>query len=91
MSETEAKSEVREPTGPIALEKERAIPKENLLDAKKLTKHFPVAGGLFSRKRGVVHAVEDVSLSVAPGETLGLVGESGCGKSTLGRVVLRLI
>jgi peptide/nickel transport system ATP-binding protein len=43
------------------------------------------------RTRGHVHAVDDVSFSVAPGETLGLVGESGCGKSTVGKAVLRLI
>jgi oligopeptide/dipeptide ABC transporter ATP-binding protein len=49
-----------------------------------------VGQGLFGRGQ-TVHAVEDVSLSIAPGETLGLVGESGCGKSTLGRTLLRLI
>jgi peptide/nickel transport system ATP-binding protein len=62
-----------------------------LLEVRGLTKHFPVRGGVFMRTRGHVHAVDDVSFSVAPGETLGLVGESGCGKSTVGKAVLRLI
>src|SRR5215813_12598791 len=62
-----------------------------LVEARGLRKHFPVGRGLLGRPRAVVHAVEDVSLDIAAGETLGLVGESGCGKSTLGRLILRLI
>ncbi|MEW6325594.1 MAG: ABC transporter ATP-binding protein [Nitrospirota bacterium] len=67
-----------------------------LLDIAHVTKHFPVEGGLFARRartgeRAVVHAVDDVSLQMFPGEVLGLVGESGCGKSTLGRLILRLL
>ena len=63
----------------------------NLLDVKNLKVHFPVKHGLFSRVHGYVKAVDDVSLSIQPGETLGLVGESGCGKTTLGRAIIRLI
>jgi oligopeptide transport system ATP-binding protein len=62
-----------------------------LLEVSQLSKEFAASAGLFSRARGVVHAVSDVSFTLAPGETLGLVGESGSGKSTLGRAILRLI
>ncbi len=63
----------------------------NLLEVQNLQVHFPVKQGIFSPVRGYVRAVDDVSFSLASGETLGLVGESGCGKTTLGRAVVRLI
>jgi oligopeptide/dipeptide ABC transporter ATP-binding protein len=62
-----------------------------LLETRRLVKEFPIEEGLLRRVRGFVHAVDNVSLAVAPGTTRGLVGESGSGKSTFGRLVLRLI
>ena len=53
--------------------------------------HFPVRAGVLLRKVGQVHAVDDVSFTLASGETLGLVGESGCGKTTVGRTILNLL
>jgi len=62
-----------------------------LLRIENLVKRFPVKSGkLLPGEREFVHAVEDVSLEVRRGETLGLVGETGCGKSTLARCVARL-
>src|SRR4030042_1003595 len=62
-----------------------------LIEVKNLKKYHPLHQGyLFSKKRGEVKAVDDVSFDISSGETLGLVGESGCGKSTLGRSILRL-
>ncbi len=62
-----------------------------LLEVQNLKVHFPVKHGVFDRAREFVKAVDDVSFIVAPGETLGLVGESGCGKTTLGRAIVRLV
>ena len=64
---------------------------ERLLDVKDLKKHFPVRAGVVKRSKGVVKAVDGVTLFVNKGETLGLVGESGCGKTTAGRTIIRLL
>jgi len=62
-----------------------------LLEVRALVKEFPVtSGAILQRKVGSVHAVSDVSFTVAEGQTFGLVGESGCGKTTIGRVVVAL-
>ncbi|HIU18297.1 MAG TPA: ATP-binding cassette domain-containing protein [Candidatus Avidesulfovibrio excrementigallinarum] len=65
--------------------------KEPLLEVRHLSRGFDVRRGLLQTSAGRVLAVDDVSLSVMRGETLGLVGESGCGKSTLARLILRLV
>ncbi len=62
----------------------------NLLEIKGLKTWFPVRGGIFLRARAQLKAVDDITLEIRPGETLGLVGESGCGKSTLGKTIVRL-
>ena len=62
-----------------------------LLKAENLKKYFPVHKGLLKRVVGHVKAVDDISLFIRKGETLGLVGESGCGKTTTGKMILRLL
>jgi oligopeptide/dipeptide ABC transporter ATP-binding protein len=69
-----------------------AMPNQSaVLEVCDLKKYFPIRRGLLQRSRGTVFAVDGVSFTIEPGETLGLVGESGCGKSTVGRAVTRLI
>jgi len=63
----------------------------NLFEIERVTKTFPVYGGMFHKKIGDVRAVNTISFTIKQREILGLVGESGCGKSTAGRLLLRLI
>jgi oligopeptide transport system ATP-binding protein len=63
-----------------------------LVEARNLVKHFSFSSGsVIARTMGTIHAVDDVSIAIPRGRTVGLVGESGCGKSTVGRLLLRLI
>ena len=74
-----------------AAEKVLQISHETLLDVKEASREYESAGsGFFKREKGVVSAVDRVSITVNKGETYGLVGESGCGKSTVGRLIAGL-
>ena len=61
-----------------------------MVEARNLVKYYPILGGVFLKEVAAVKAVDDVSLTIRSGETMGLVGESGCGKTTFGRAILRL-
>ena len=61
-----------------------------LLEVKDLQMHYPITSGFFARQTGAVKAVDDVSFTIARGETLGLVGESGCGKTSMARSIVQL-
>jgi ABC-type oligopeptide transport system ATPase subunit len=60
-----------------------------LLEVNNLKMYFPISKGVFGKISGYVKAADEVSFSIQPGETLGLVGESGCGKTTVGRCLVR--
>jgi len=75
----------------IDARKHQLYTQKPLLELNNISKWFPVRNGLYGTSNSTIKAVDDVSLNVFPGETLGLVGESGCGKTTLGRTILRLI
>ena len=64
---------------------------KNVIEVKNLEKYFEISGGLFSRTKGVVKAVDDVSFEIPVGESLGLVGQSGCGKTTLLDLIIGLL
>src|SRR3989475_3552152 len=69
---------------------ELLVPMTALLEARGLTKLFPVGRGLFGRGGGAVRAVDGISFAIEPGRTLGIVGESGCGKTTTAKLLLKL-
>lgn len=64
---------------------------EPMLRVEGLKKYFPVRAGVFARVSGYVRAVDDINLSIYPGEVYALVGESGCGKSTTGHTIMKML
>jgi oligopeptide/dipeptide ABC transporter ATP-binding protein len=81
-----------EATAPVAAATNGGVRGDELLVVEDLKKHFPVTRGIiFQKQIAAVKAVDGVTFSVRPGETLGVVGESGCGKSTMARCIMRLL
>jgi peptide/nickel transport system ATP-binding protein len=76
---------------PSGLPKAGSGPDEMLLVAEDVKVHFPITSGFFRKTVKHVRAVDGISLSIRPGETLSIVGESGCGKTTLGQALVRVI
>ncbi|EKN66489.1 oligo/dipeptide ABC transporter ATP-binding protein [Neobacillus bataviensis LMG 21833] len=74
----------------IELVPKKQIEKEVLFSIRHLKTYYPVLGGFFRKQIGTVKAVDDISITVRKGETIGIVGESGCGKSTLGKTMMLL-
>ena len=63
----------------------RSVSVNNLIEVRNLVKHFEVSGGLFSRNKRIIKAVDGIDFEIKTGESLGLVGQSGCGKTTTAR------
>ncbi len=78
-------------TGVDSTARKKDQPEAPVLEVEDLVVRFDLHGGLLNRVTSRVHAVEGVSFTLAPGETLGLVGESGCGKSTIGKALMNLV
>ncbi|MGF7045867.1 peptide/nickel transport system ATP-binding protein/oligopeptide transport system ATP-binding protein [Paenibacillus sp. DS2015] len=72
------------------IEAENSLSQAPLVRIERLKTYYPIKKGIFSRTVGHVKAVDDITLNIYEGETLGLIGESGCGKSTIGRSIVRL-
>lgn len=85
LPETSEKQEIK-----AAEKSENKNSRRVLVEVDHLKKYYPIKGGIITHTVGNIHAVDDVSLSIFEGETLGLVGESGCGKSTIGRQLVGL-
>jgi len=87
----EIKDRATEPEAKLEIKDTVRRGAEPLLTVKGLTTRFDIRAGIFGRATGRIHAVENVSFGLLPGETLAMVGESGCGKSTTGRSIIRLV